>query len=73
MIKVQNYTNYYNFIAAVFFLILLINFHLPELFFCIVLLYIPIKKTIFTHAIFGVMTLFFVYELYSHFIHVIPL
>lgn len=65
----QDLINLYSLVATVFLLTIIINFHLPELFLCILLLFKPVEKNLVTCSGFAIITLIYLFEL-SH--HVIP-
>lgn len=65
----QELVNLYSLVATIFLLAITINFHLPELFLCILLLFKPVSKNLITYSGFAIITLIYLFEL-SH--HVIP-
>ena len=65
----QELINLYSLTATIFLLTITINFHLPELFLCILLLFKPVEKNLVTCSGFAIITLIYLFEL-SH--HVIP-
>ena len=65
----QDLINLYSLVATIFLLTIIINFHLPELFLCILLLFKPVEKNLVTCSGFAIITLIYLFEL-SH--HVIP-
>lgn len=65
----QDLINLYSLVATIFLLTIIINFHLPELFLCILLLFKPVEKNLITYSGFAIITLIYLFEL-SH--HVIP-
>lgn len=62
----QDLIDLYSFIATVFLLSLIINFHLPELFLCILLLFKPVTKNLLTYAGFSIITLIYLMEVFHH-------
>lgn len=65
----QELVDLYGLTATIFLLSLIINFHLPELFLCILLLFKPVTKNLLTYAGFSIITLIYLMEV-SH--HIIP-
>ena len=65
----QELVDLYGLVATIFLLTITINFHLPELFLCILLLFKPVSKNLVTYSGFAIITLIYLFEL-SH--HVIP-
>lgn len=65
----QDLINLYSLVTTIFLLTIIINFHLPELFLCILLLFKPVEKNLITYSGFAIITLIYLFEL-SH--HVIP-
>lgn len=65
----QELVDLYSLVATIFLLTITINFHLPELFLCILLLFKPVSKNLVTYSGFAIITLIYLFEL-SH--HIIP-
>lgn len=65
----QELIDLYGLVATIFLLTITINFHLPELFLCILLLFKPVTKNLVTYSGFTIITLIYLFEL-SH--HIIP-
>ena len=50
----QELINLYSLVATIFLLAITINFHLPELFLCILLLFKPVSKNLVTYSGFAI-------------------
>ena len=62
----QDLINLYSLVATIFLLTIIINFHLPELFLCILLLFKPVEKNLITCSGFAIITLIYLFELSHH-------
>lgn len=62
----QELINLYSLVAIIFLLTIIINFHLPELFLCILLLFKPVTKNLITYSGFTIITLIYLFEFFHH-------
>lgn len=62
----QELINLYSLVAIIFLLTIIINFHLPELFLCILLLFKPVSKNLITCSGFIIIALIYLFDLFPH-------